>query len=317
MMRILVFGAGAMGSLIGGLMAQQHNVTFIGRQPHMAAIREHGLEISGKTELKLERKQILAYEDVEPLKKGCGPPELVCVTVKSYDTGGIIPEVKKIVGPETVLFSLQNGLDNEEQLRAAFPNNIVIGGTICHGVTHEEPGRVYHAGFGETVIGSFEPENKEIAEQISKILMEIGIENKITDNIWGELWAKVAINASINPITAITGLKNGWLLRDPNLEKLLEETCAEVVSVAEHSGIQLPEVDDRGDILTRTKHVVERTTDNKSSMLQDIEKGKRTEIDSINGAVVRAGEKRNIDTPLNNILTTLVKARETRVIKNN
>jgi 2-dehydropantoate 2-reductase len=314
-MRTIIFGAGAMGSLIGGLLAQQHNVTFIGRHAHMAAIRKSGLKITGKTQLLLPRKKIIAYETVEPLKKGCGPPELVLVTVKSYDTSSIIPDLKKIIGNETVLLSLQNGLDNEENLRAAFPNNIVIGSTICHGVTHEKPGEVYHAGFGDTVVGSFEPENNKIAREISKMFSEIGIETQVTNNICGELWAKVAINASINPITAVTGLKNGWLLKEPRLEDLLEKTCNEVMAVSKKSGAKLPG-GYQGDILGRTKRVVERTADNKSSMLQDIEKGRRTEIDSINGAVVRVGERCKINTPFNRTLTTLVKAREQQIINN-
>ncbi len=314
-MRVLIFGAGAMGSFIGGLLAQQHNVTFIGRKPHMSAIRKHGLELTGKTQLTLSRKSIAAYETVEPIKKGCGPPELVLVTVKSYDTSVIIPELKKIIGSGTILLSLQNGLDNEEQLRAAFPENIVIGSTICHGVTHEKPGIVYHAGLGDTVIGSFESHNHKIARNISKMFTEVGVETQVTNNICGELWTKVAINASINPITAITGLKNGWLLREPMLQTLLEKTCSEVIQVAKKSGARLPS-GSRGDVLARTIRVLERTTDNKSSMLQDIEKHRRTEIDSINGAVVKVGNKCDVNTPFNSILTTLVKAREQQVLRN-
>jgi 2-dehydropantoate 2-reductase len=313
-MRILVFGAGAMGSLVGGLLAQSNDVTFIGRHAHMEAIRKSGLEISGKTEIKLPRKKIIAYENVEPLKKGCGPPELIMVTVKSYDTLNIIPDLKQIVGPETILFSLQNGLDNEDQLQAAFPKNVVIGATICHGVTHEQPGSVYHAGFGDTVVGSFEEENIEIAKEIGKMISYAGIETMVTDNILGELWAKVAINASINPLTAITGLRNGWLLREPTLEELLEKICYEVISVSKKIGVDMPNGPNGEDILTRTKKVVERTADNKSSMLQDIEKGRRTEIDSINRAVVRVGEKYGVDTPMNKILTTLIKARERKIV---
>jgi 2-dehydropantoate 2-reductase len=123
----------------------------------------------------------------------------------------------------------------------------------------------------------------------------------------------VAINASINPLTAITGLKNGWLLREPGLESLLEETCSEVVQVAKISGADLPSGPD-GDILARTKHVVERTSDNKSSMLQDIERGRRTEIDSINGAVTRVGDKHKVPTPVNSTLTTLVKGLEMQML---
>ncbi len=314
-MRILVFGAGAMGSYIGGLLSQMHDITFIGRKAHMMAIRKSGLKISGKTELSIGNKAIRAYENIEPIKKGCGPPELVLVTVKSYDTNVIIPEINQILGINTKILSLQNGLDSVEQLRDAFPNNVVLGGTICHGVTFEGPGRIYHAGFGDTIIGAFDIKDNKISKEISKILTEIDIETQMTNNIYGEIWTKVAINASINPITAITGLKNGWLLREPKLRLLLEDTCNEVIKVAQNSGVKLPS-GPRGNILLRTLRVVERTADNKSSMLQDIENGKRTEIESINGAVVRVGIKNRIPTPINGTLTTLVKGLERQVVIN-
>jgi 2-dehydropantoate 2-reductase len=315
-MRILVFGAGAIGSFIGGLFAKkdEHNVTFIGRPAHIRKIRSTGLQISGKTELKLDNKAIRAFEDIKPLKNGCGPPELAFVTVKSYDTVQIIPDLKKIIGPETAILSMQNGLSSVEMLREEFPNNVILGGTICHGVTFSKPGKVYHAGFGDTYLGAFDRPNDIVAEEVSRILTDAGIETKMTKNICGEIWTKLAINASINPITAITGLKNGWLLKDPKLEKLLEQTCNEVIHVAKNTGIKLPS-GNRGNILLRTKQVVERTSDNKSSMLQDLEKGRRTEIDSINGAVVQVGEKNQIGTPFNSTLTTLVKGLEQQVMK--
>lgn len=314
-MRVLVFGAGAMGSFIGGLLSLKHDTTFIGRYPHMSAIRNSGLEITGKTQLSVESNSIRAYDNIEPLKKGCGPPELVLVTVKSYNTEEIIPDLKSVIGNDTVLLSIQNGLDSVELLRESFPNNVVLGGTICHGVTFLGAGKVYHAGFGDTIIGAFDPKYNKFSQFISKIFTEIGIETQNTNNICGEIWTKLAINASINPITAITGLKNGWLLRDPKLKLILEDTCNEVVKVSSESSIKLPK-GPKGNILERTKRVVERTADNKSSMLQDIENGKRTEIDSINGAVVRVGNKKKIPTPVNSILTALVKGLEQKTIKN-
>ena len=149
---------------------------------------------------------------------------------------------------------------------------------------------------------------------ISKIFNEIGLENQMTNNICGEIWTKVGINASINPITAITGLKNGWLLREERLKTLLENTCNEVIQVAKKSGAKIPR-GPRGKILERTLKVLERTSDNKSSMLQDIEKGRRTEIDSINGAVVRIGAHEKVLTPLNSTLTVLVKGLEQQILK--
>jgi 2-dehydropantoate 2-reductase len=317
-MRILVFGAGAMGSFVGGLFANKndHDVTFIGRRPHIAEIRRSGLKIKGKTELNLDRKAIIAYEDIEPVKAGCGPPGMVLVTVKSYDTNNIIPELKQIVGNDTILLSLQNGLDSVELLSSEFPENIVMGGTICHGVTFLGPGEVYHAGFGDTYIGAIERSHDKTASYVCQMFNEVGIETNMTKNICGEIWTKLAINASINPITAITGLKNGWLLKEPKLESLLEQTCHEVIEVAKRDGIHLPK-GPRGNILERTRRVVEHTADNKSSMLQDLEKGRKTEIDSINGAVVRVGERNNMETPINRTLTVLVKSLEKQNVKDN
>jgi 2-dehydropantoate 2-reductase len=301
-MRTLIYGAGAMGSLVGGLLAQKYDVTLLGREPHMAVIPETGLKITGLNDIVVNPNSITNLSDLPQEFQ----PELIILTVKSYDTQKILPELQNIIHDNTLVLSLQNGLDNEQYLKNAFPDNTIVGGVTCHGVTYMEPGHVYHAGTGETQIGVYGGDNTEQTTELANMLNDIGIEVSVTDNIEGEIWAKVAVNASINPITAITGLKNGFLLKIPELTKLLEATCKEVIRVAKASNVKLPSCD----ILEKTKNVVRNTAGNKSSMLQDIERGKRTEIDSINGAVVNIGNDHNTPTPVNESLTTLVKGIE-------
>ncbi len=301
-MRTLIYGAGAMGSLVGGLLAQKCEVTLLGREPHVDVIPENGLKISGINELTVHPSTIRSLAE---LPKDFHP-ELVIVTVKSYDTPNIISGLQNIVDDDTLILSLQNGLDNEQRLNEALGTSTIVGGVTCHGVTYQEPGHVYHAGRGETQIGVYNGNNTDKITELAKMLTEVGIETSVTDNIEGEIWAKVAVNASINPITAITGLKNGFLLKLPELTKLLEATCLEVLDVAKAVNIKLPTCD----ILAKTKNVVKNTAGNKSSMLQDIERGKRTEIESINGVIVTFGNENGVPTPVNEALTTLVKGIE-------
>lgn len=304
-MRTLIYGAGAMGSLVGGLLAQKFDVTLLGREPHVNVIPETGLKITGINELTVHPTTIRSLAE---LPKDFHP-DLVIVTVKSYDTPNIIAGLQNIVDDDTLILSLQNGLDNEQRMHEVLSNNTVVGGVTCHGVTYQEPGHVYHAGLGETQIGVYDGSNTDQVTELAGMLSEVGLETTVTDNIKGEIWAKVAVNASINPITAITGLKNGFLLKLPELTKLLEATCMEVLEVAKVENVELPPCD----ILNKTRNVVKNTAGNKSSMLQDIERGKRTEIDSINGAIVKLSKENGVPTPVNESLTTLVKGIEANI----
>jgi 2-dehydropantoate 2-reductase len=291
-----------MGSLVGGLLAQKFEVTLLGRDPHVNVIPETGLKISGINKLTVHPNTI---RSIAELPKDFHP-ELVIVTVKSYDTPNIISGLQTLVDDETLVLSLQNGRDNEQRLNDVLGASTIVGGVTCHGVTYQEPGHVYHAGRGETQIGVYHGDNTTKIDELAEMLTEVGLVTTVTDNIEGELWAKAAVNASINPITAITGLKNGFLLKLPELTKLLEATCKEVIRVAKAANVKLPPCD----ILEKTKNVVRNTAGNKSSMLQDIERGKRTEIESINGAIVKLGGEHGVPTPVNEALTTLVKGIE-------
>jgi len=164
---------------------------------------------------------------------------------------------------------------------------------------------VRHAGVGYFLVGS--PSNGHArAERVAKLLSAAGIDAKTTPAIVGELWAKVVVNASINPITAITGLRNGALLEVPALRELMQRAAEEAIDVARAEGAPLPD----DDLVARARRVAELTAANKSSMLQDVERGRRTEIDSICGEIVQRGLARGIDAPVNLTLRALVKGIE-------
>jgi len=259
------------------------------------AIRENGLKISGKTDM-------VAHPRAKRELDGDENPDWVIVATKAYDT----EEAMRLLGRfhrESVFLSFQNGLDNEEIIsRHAIK---VVGGVTSHGVTMEGPGRVFHAGIGSTLVGNYKGAEDRLSE-IATALTEAGIETEITDDIRREIWKKVIVNAGINPLTAITGQKNGFILENPNLEMTLEAVCEEAISVAIALGLDIS-VDEA---IAQTKEVARLTAENKSSMLQDIEKGRKTEIDSICGVIARLGRERGVPTPVNLSLMAVVKGLE-------
>jgi 2-dehydropantoate 2-reductase len=298
-MRIVVLGAGAMGSLVGALLSQRHDVALVGRAPHMDAVRAHGLEVSGATRLLAKPLAVTQPRDVPWV------PELVVLTVKAYDTARALQLGQPLLGPATAVLSLQNGVGNLELVEQVVPRGLALAGVTTHGVTFAEPGRVQHAGVGTTVVGGG-PGTEALAAQTAALLTEAGLRAEASPDIRGEVWAKAVVNAGINPLTAITGLRNGALLEVPALKELLEATVREAHGIAEQAGIALP----GGDPVERARRVCQLTAQNKSSMLQDIEHGRRTEVDSICGAVVAQARGLGLRAPLNQALLALVKGIE-------
>jgi 2-dehydropantoate 2-reductase len=298
-MRIVVMGAGAIGSLFGALLCKKNKVFLIARRPHVKAIRERGLLVRGKTKLKV---RVPAFENVNDIGFS---PDLLILTVKSYDTETSMREACKIINRETIVLSLQNGLDNIEKIERIVASDQIIAGVTTNGALFSAPGSIIHTGKGKTILGEL---NKRVSKRLQNIVStfnESGIETGISKDIFKEIWIKAIINSCINPLTAFFECKNGYLLQNPLLEKIVEMVCNESTSVAIANGIELShEV-----MIEKTREVIRRTCDNYSSMLQSIRRGKRTEIDSINGKLVEIGERCNLDTPLNKILTSLIKYR--------
>ncbi|MFQ5910355.1 MAG: ketopantoate reductase family protein [Thermoplasmata archaeon] len=294
-MRFLIFGAGALGGLIGALLSKRNDVTLVGRKEHISRIEEEGLRISGMTDL-------LARPTVTGRVEGTSNYDFIFLTVKSYDTRSAMKELSNL--GECPVITVQNGLGNLETMGESA--SAIVGGTTSHGATLKGPGEVIHAGTGDTVIGAYKGVSRKTLDILAGELTACGIETYITENLAGEIWAKAVVNAGINPLTAILGAKNGYLLRNPAITGMLETACLEAVEVAKAWGVSLP----KDDLVERTKKVARRTAENMSSMLQDIMRQKRTEIDSITGEIVRLGEKKGVRASVNSTLLAIVKGIE-------
>lgn len=296
-MNIVVLGAGAVGSLFGAFLSKKNNVILIGRTSHVNAIRKNGLSIGGKTQLNVK---ISAKDSINSIPFSV---DLLIVTVKSYDTKSAIDQAKQIIRDRTVVLSLQNGLDNIKAIEHVVERRQIIAGVTTHGAFFSKPGCIKHTGVGKTVLGELDGESSERIKNIKNIFNLAEIGTVVSKNIIKEIWIKAVINSCINPLTAFFGCRNGYLLENPILEKNVENVCKESTSVANAYGVKLSYLD----MVNKTKEVIRETSENYSSMLQSVRKGKKTEIDSINGALVNIGRTYSIDVPLNEILVSLVK----------
>lgn len=297
-MNIVIFGAGAIGSLFGALLSKRNNVLLIGRKHHITAIKKNGLKIQGKTSLNVK---IVAESSVDNVNF---TPDLLILTVKSNDTETAVSQAKKIITNDTIFLSLKNGLDNIEKISKQISSEKIIASVTTHGAFLSKPGFIKHTGTGITVLGELNGKETGLAEKIVKLFNEAGIKTDVSKNILKDIWSKGIINSSINPLTAIFRCKNGYLSENPILERLLEIICEESVKIANANGIDLT----YSEILSKTKDVVKNTSENYSSMFQSVIKGKKTEIDSINGKLIEIGRKYNVSTVINEILLNSVKS---------
>lgn len=297
-MRIVVLGAGALGSFLGGTLAARNEVTLVGRRAHVEAVRAAGLRISGVTE------SVTRPHAVERAADVAEPPDLLLVTVKAYDTARAIADAQPLLGAATTVLTLQNGLGNIEALLERVAPARLLAGAITVGVTFVEPGHVRHAGVGYLRLGAPEAP-RALAEPVARTFRDAGLPGEVVEDVAAELWAKLVVNVAINPLSAITGLLNGSLVELPELREVMALAADEAIEVAKAEGVALPD-----DVALRPRLVAERTAKNKSSMLQDVERGRRTEIDALCGAVVRFGRARGVDTPVNLALLGLVKGIE-------
>jgi len=247
-----------------------------------------------------------------PIKATANPAEigaadLLLICVKAFQTAAAAKWAAPCVGEDTTVLTLQNGLGNVERLSEVFGKERVIGGTTGHGATLIEVGRVVHTGVGETMIGEQGGEKSARLEKIKALLDKSGVATSITTNLTGAIWGKVIINCAINPLAALTRLRNGDLLKEPALADLLGKVAEEAAQVAAAVGIRLPFADPA----ERTKKVCLQTAENINSMLADVLNKRPTEINEINGAVVQAAASLGLEVPLNRGLTGLVRGIET------
>lgn len=309
-MKILVIGAGALGSLVAGILSTENDVTIIGRPEQVWMLKKKGLRIEGLTQGEYRIKAFTYVPKDETY-------DLIIICVKAYNTEMTLTPLSPLLEKGTRILSLQNGLDNEERILAYLKErNIpseVIGGITCHGVTYKGPGLVKHAGTGDSMIGHFgwgsdELHIVDIVPEIADAFKLAGMDMEITMCIDREIWAKTIINSAINPLTAIVRASNGILMENEDMNNMARDLISEGVRVANAHDVDLTDQE----MFRRTFDVVERTSSNVSSMFQDIKLKRRTEVDSINGAIARKGEKVEMPTPLNISMVRLIKGLEER-----
>ena len=226
------------------------------------------------------------------------------MTVKSYDTETAARIL--LLREESIVLSLQNGIRNEEKIGKIIGIKHVLGGVTSQGALLLRPGHIKHTGDGRTIIGELDGRITERAKEIKDILDGSKIKTEITTEIKRELWNKLIINVGINAITAITGLENGYIYKMKNLRELSRRCVIEALKVAEEAGIDTDVREE--DVL----NVARLTAENRSSMLQDLDRRKRTEVNEINGVVVTLGEKYGVKCEINETLLRLVGAMEAK-----
>lgn len=291
-MEVVVFGAGSLGSLVGGLLARTADVTLVGRDPHVAAVRDDGLRVSGI-------EKFVVHPDATTDGEGLAG-DLAVITVKAFDTP--VAARALATGDIGAVLSLQNGMGNEDVLadHLVCP---VLAGTTTHGALLRDPGHVEWTGRGEVVLGGWRPSETPRIEQTATAFDAAGLRPQVEPDMRYQLWLKLAVNAAINPVTALARVRNGALRSGPAAD-LAQQAAREVASVARANGVDLADAT----ATERARSVAEATAENRSSMYEDVASGSRTEIDHINGyAVERAPET---GLPVNGVLTALVRAWE-------
>ncbi|QHS18084.1 ketopantoate reductase family protein [haloarchaeon 3A1-DGR] len=292
-MRILVFGAGSLGSLIGGLLARAHDVTLVGRDPHMRRVREDGLRIEGAIE---------AHTHPRALTDGTGErADVAIVTTKTYDTDAAARALA--TGRYETVISLQNGL-TEERLLAALDAR-VLAGTVTYGARLADPGRVECTGTGEVTIGALSGGQDPEAERVAEAFREADVTAGSATDMPRRRFRKLAVNAGINGPTALADVDNAAVAAGPAGAVAREAAC-EVATVARAEGVDLS----NGDAVAAVERVAETTAANHSSMRQDRAAGRRTEVDAIYGAAIDRGETHDVETPTCRTLAALLRAWE-------
>jgi 2-dehydropantoate 2-reductase len=295
-MNFLIVGPGAMGCLFAARLKKAgHDVILLDYLPERAdAIQKQGIRVKGITG---------EYTADVPVVVGGIPsqPDYVLICVKAYQTKDACTTLHPWLPSNASVITLQNGVGNLEILKQVFGEQRIYGGVTAEGATLLGYGQIRHAGQGDTIIGP-KRGSQRILETLVSAFQEAGFNAKPADNVDDLIWGKLIINVGINALTAITGLKNGRLPQLGGTHAIMEKAVQEAVSVAQAKGIHLPYPDP----LSRVVDVCHHTAGNIASMLQDVLSQKTTEIDFINGAIVREGERMGIPTPVNKTLFLLV-----------
>lgn len=299
-MRIVIVGAGGVGGYYGGLLAHAgYDVTFIARGDHLRAIRANGLQV----------QSVHGDFEIRPAQAtdnpgGVGPVDLTFFTVKTYDTDSAAVLMRPLVGPNTAILPLQNGVESAAQLSHHFGKEAVLGGLTQVVAYVAEPGVIrQESRFRRIVFGELDGRETPRLKAVLEALVRSGAEAEATDNIDKALWTKLLFIASYSGITSVTRAPAGPVMASAEARSLLNQAMREVEAVARAKGISLDE-----DVVGKTMAFCEKLDPTAtSSMQRDVASGRRLEHDALNGAVVRAGRETGIPTPVHEFIWTCLK----------
>jgi 2-dehydropantoate 2-reductase len=302
---VAVVGAGAVGSYFGALLARAGvDVMLIGRPDHVNAITDGGLRIDSTTHGGSVR--VRASSDVRAVAEA----DVIVVAVKTVDTETTAREFSRYTSPGAVAVSLQNGVENAAQIHAASGLRTVPAAVyVAVGLT--APGQLRHLGRGDLVVGTSSSipsgATTDDVALVASLFQRAGVPCRIVPDIAPEMWTKLAMNCAYNAISALTRRSYGVIAADARGRELIASILREVVAVADASAVRL----DEGELFDGAMKLAAGMRDTLSSTAHDLVRGRRTEIDSLNGFVARRGSETGVDTPVNSALLTLVRIAET------
>ncbi|HAL38827.1 MAG TPA: 2-dehydropantoate 2-reductase [Polaromonas sp.] len=294
-LKVAVMGAGAVGCYYGGMLARAgHEVVLIARPQHVEAIDRDGLRM--ETTTFDEHVRLAASTDPSAVRGA----NLVLFCVKSTDTESAGALLRPHLAPDALVLTLQNGVDNADRLRTVLPQHAVAAAVVYVATEMAGPGHVRHHGRGELVI-----EPSSASEAVAQALIAAGVPTEISGNVRGALWAKLILNCAYNAVSAITQLPYGKTVAGEGVKDVMRDVVAECLAVAQAEGVQV-----QGDVHAAVAKLTASMPSQFSSTAQDLARGKRSEIDYLNGLIVKRGEVLGIATPANRVLWALVKLME-------
>ena len=295
-LRFAVMGAGSVGCYFGALLARAgHAVTLIGRQAHVQAVTAHGLRLQTAT----HDERIPANASTEP--SAVSGADVVLLCVKSTDTEAAARQITPHQAPGALVLTLQNGVDNDERVRAVLgPAQPVAAAVVYVATAMAGPGHVRHFGRGDLLIAP-----SPISERLARELGAAGVPTQVSANVRGALWAKLVINCAYNALSAITQRPYGWLVQQDGASAVIADLVAECLAVAQADGVRLD-----GDIHAGVRDIAQSMPAQLSSTAQDLARGRPSEIEHLNGYVVRRGAALGVATPVNQALLVLVRMAE-------
>jgi 2-dehydropantoate 2-reductase len=298
--KVAVVGAGAVGGYFGGLLARSGvPVTMIGRPAFVEAVKKSGLRLDTM------QFQETVHPGASTELSATAGADYVLFCVKTTDTAAVSEELTRYIWPSTVVLSLQNGVNNVEEIRKA--SGIEAISTVVYvAASAPAPGTVKHLGRGDLVIGPHSPKVDATAGFFSRAKLPC----RVSDNIEGELWTKLVWNCALNAVSGLGRVTYGEIIASADAKQVVEAVVHEVLAVAKQKGIQPPGLEDPKAAIAGAFLIGQQMSGTRSSTAQDMVRGKRTEIDSLNGYIARLGSELGVPVPVNHTLYTLVKLQE-------